>query len=574
MMNQPKRAVLSAILLGVACVGAVVASDTPPSAATQPAAPPLAVVNGEPILPGDVARELQRIHGSVEQTDRNDLDLDRLMFRMVNDLLIAQEARALGLDDEPTIVEKVRKKQDDLVLAHLDRTEVIERAEPTDDEVRRLFEEQHRVVELRVVSSLDEETARENLAELRDGADMEQMARERSVDPIQIRGGLMKPAPRIELLKGVGDAAFASEVGELAGPIQTKLGWTVLRVESFAEADESTFPTLEPGLRALLRQEKAKRLRAELAAQVRRHHEFRIDREAIDAIQPVREADARLLAKPEDPAAVLAYVGERRVLADDYAKALIQKWKGVRNIEFARAAAPMILERLVERALLLAEADRRGLSDLPEIRNPVRAYERQLLVPRYLEEVLAPTVEIEDADLRQYYEQNLDAFRRPPRVRLGQLTVATLEEAQRMAQSLRDGSDLGWLAKQYSGDEYAERGGDRGWLSPEPEADEFQDWLLGAERGSVADPIPVGDAFVVVKLLDREQQDPYPYERVSGNVREAVFGREFTERLDRFIKTLRGRSEIEVHEDRLARLNIAGTADLDPGGGAGGHGAH
>jgi parvulin-like peptidyl-prolyl isomerase len=521
-------------------------------------------VNGESILADDVARELKRIHKTVTKKERGELDLDRLMFRLVNDVLIGQEARALGMAEESSIADRVTRFQDELLLKLLDSKEIQDRAEPTEEEVRRLFREQYSVVQLRVVSSYDEEGAQQILAELRDGADMETLAREHSVDPIRVRGGLMKPAPRVELQRAVAEAAFSMELGQFAGPIQTKLGWTVIRIEGFEEPDEDHFAAAENTLRPLLRAEKARRLRAAVAETAKRHHPIEVDRAVVDAIVPVRKPDARLLAEPPDPQAIVASIGQRRILASEYSQALTRKWKGVRNIDYARAAAPIILDRLIERALLLSEAERRGYVKLPEVRRKVRSYETELLVPYYLEEVLAPSVNITDEQMRDYYAEHQNRFRKPPRVRVGQITVETPEEAERRAEAMREGADLAWLAKQYSMDEYAERGGDRGWLTPTPGADETSDWLLAAEPGDVGGPLLVNGAYVVVEVLDREQQEPYTFDEVSGNVREAIFKREFGEQLDRFIKKLRSRSEIAIHEDRLVRLSIAGSVEMAP----------
>ena len=70
-------------------------SQVPTGVAAVPEA--LALVNDEAILVNDVERRLMLMHQSASDASRVGFDLDRLMFRMVNDVLIGQEARALGL---------------------------------------------------------------------------------------------------------------------------------------------------------------------------------------------------------------------------------------------------------------------------------------------------------------------------------------------------------------------------------------------------------------------------------------------------------------------------------------------
>ena len=230
---------LSMILGVVAFAGPGGAPAWP--ASNEPAPGVLAMVNGEAIPLAALEQHLSRIHSVADEAERSDFDLDRLMFKLINDVLIGQEARALGMAEDPKIVKKLEELREDLSLKLFEKEKIGDRAKPEEKKIRKTFQEQYRVVQLRTVSSYDEEGARQMLEELRAGEDMEAMALERSVDPIRLRGGLMKPAPRIDLQREVATVAFALAPGELGGPIRTDLGWTVIRVESFADADPERF---------------------------------------------------------------------------------------------------------------------------------------------------------------------------------------------------------------------------------------------------------------------------------------------------------------------------------------------
>jgi parvulin-like peptidyl-prolyl isomerase len=572
------------VSFGVGVASSVAETAPPadsPTATTEDSTDPiqvpddaLAIVNGEAIHAEDVERLLGRIHQSAADAQRSDFDLERAMFRLVNDALIAQEARAMGMADDPQIAEKLERYRNELALRYFEREAFGERAEATEEEITALFAEQYRIVQLRVVSSYDEPGAKAMLAELHGGADMETMARERSVDPIAIRGGLMKPAPRIDLQREVAETAFSMQVGELGGPIRTPLGWVVFRVEAFEGADPARLEELRPTLNALIRQTKTKALRAELVANAREHHPVRVNQDAVAAITPKRLPDARLIPEVPDPDAVVVAVGGHSVLASDYGAALIGRWKGVRNEEAAVVAAPIVLNGLIQQKLLLAEALRREFDQRQTVQRRIHAHETRLLVARYLEEVVAASVEVKHEELRAYYEAQKNDFLRPPRLRLGQITVEQLEQAERIRDLLRDGADLGWLAEQHSIDGFEAKGGDRGWFEPTPGLDSFNDRLLESEVGDVLEPFGLEGHFAVIKVLAREEQGPYPYEQISGNIRQAALEQKTLAEIDRYIDVLRDRSEIEVFEDRLNDLQIAGTMDheSDEGGTASGHG--
>jgi parvulin-like peptidyl-prolyl isomerase len=142
-----------------------------------------------------------------------------------------------------------------------------------------------------------------------------------------------------------------------------------------------------------------------------------------------------------------------------------------------------------------------------------------------------------------------------------------MEEAERIARLLRQGTDLAWLARQHSTDRFKSAGGDRGWVAPRPGGPDER--LLETAVGDVLDPVGVSDNYVVLKVLAREEQGLYDYDEVSGNVRSAVYSRKLRGAMEKFMDTLRSRSEIEINEELLKSLQITGEEKRGPHPGPG-----
>lgn len=66
----------------------------------------IAVIDGEPITMGDLEYELQVVHRR-QISDARDLDISGFIHKLISDRLIVQEARRMGLEDEPEIIDKV-----------------------------------------------------------------------------------------------------------------------------------------------------------------------------------------------------------------------------------------------------------------------------------------------------------------------------------------------------------------------------------------------------------------------------------------------------------------------------------
>lgn len=517
----------------------------------------VATVNGEAMLLEDLELYLSALHRSAAAGERSGFDLDRLMFRAVNDMLLAQEARYLGMDQEEAIANQVVQYRDRLVLAVLERREISEKALPTEEELRQFFEDQYRVITLRVATALEQDDADEMLAEVRAGADMEALALDRSVDPYGPRGGLIDSVDRIDLQPEIAELALGLEPGKIAGPVRTDLGWSFIRLETIEKADPERFPELQRFIRSVVMQRKAQELRKALAASLRVRHPVSIDDDVLRSFRPKRLPDSTLVPDGAEPDTIVARVGKTQVVtAGEYSRALLMAWTNVRNEEAALAAAPGALERLIDQRLLLAEALARGYAERHEIQRRVRAHERELLVPLYLEEVVAADVTVSREEMTSYFEEHKQEYRKPPRIHLGQITVATMEEAERIAGLLRQGTDLAWLARQHSTDRFKSAGGDRGWVAPRPGGPD--DRLLEAAVGDVLDPFGDSDNYRVIKVLAREEQGLYEYDEVSGNVRSVVYSQKLRSVMEKFMDTLRSRSEIEINEELLKSLQITG----------------
>ncbi len=580
MKKLAPRIALVAVLLPSLAAPSTSAAEVVAPAATSPAVPaaaaeptPLAVVNGEPVYPEDAERQLAETHQQAQAGERAVFDLDRLVFRLVNDTLIAQEARAMGMLEEAPIPGKLEELRHQLAVQHLENEAVWRPATATDEEIREAFEREYRRVTLRVLTTLERDDAERALEDLRGGADFAKLAAERSVDPYKLRGGRVEDLARIDLQTELAQVAFDAAPGALLGPVRTSIGWSVVRVEAFSPADPDRFEAVRRDLRDLVRFRKGQALKAALAARLREKVPVEIDAEVLAGIAPERQPDARLMPKVGDRDAVLARVGDQTVTAGELGMALVWRWKGIRNEEAARAAVPLVLDGLLESKLLLAEALSRGYDRTPAVERRVAALEKDLLVDRYLKTVLGPAVTVDRDEMEAYYEAHRESFNRPPRFHVSQITVATPEEAREVARLAREGTDFAWLARRHSTDGYKETGGERGWVEPKPGGGDFDEALLAAQRGDVLEPMGAAGSWVVVRVNLREAQGPYPFEQVSGNVRSAVYAEKFQRLLADFVDKLRSRSDIEVDEAALAKLRITGTHEDAPADPAGhGHG--
>jgi len=564
-----------AVLWLAASVSAASNAEQAPPGGAQATVDPdvVATVNGDPVYLEDLERRLNATHSGQAETHRDAYDPERLVNAAIDDALLAQEGRAMELQDEPPIPRRLEAMRRRLALERLEQVEIQDKVHVSDEDLRRTFEQDYETVRLRILTVRERDEAERLLAELRQGGDFEALVAQHSVDQYSANGGLMEDLARRDIPGPIVAAAWGLEPGELTGPVRTALGWSILEIEKFTKPDPARFDRLADWLREEVRIRESATLRGLLANRLQESLKATIDYEVLGAISVDELPDGRLTAVVPDPAAPVARIGDFAITAEELGDALNKRWRRVRNKEAAVAARELVLHRLLRDDLLQIEALRRGYGDTPEAQRKIRAFETEQVAKRYLDQVVAPRIEIGPEELRAYYDEHLEEFRRPPRVHLGQITVKEEDEANRIAELLRQGTDLAWLARQHSIDGFKDSGGDRGWMVPQRGFDELQTEVFDAAPGDVIGPMGAPGNYIVMQVGAREEQGYFPFEEVAGAIRPELFRPKFEAFRQDLIRQLRSRSEIEINKDVLASLRFSGVRiEEDDGAGPGAHG--
>jgi len=527
-----------------------------------PAAEVVATVNGESLHFEDVERQLRDLHSGQSESQRAAFDVDRLMLRVINDALLAQEARILGMHEEEPIPQRIQELREDRARERLEYNEVLSQVEVTDEEIRQTFVDFYQKATYKVLTMQDRAEANRLRALLDEGADFESVAKDGAESGPGAQFRRFENVPRIDVYREIEKEVFGLEPGETAGPISIRLGWALVQLEALVEAADEDFPGVEKRIREEASFREADALRKELFKRLRDTLVVSVDSESAD-VGCERRGDGSLSPIVAEPAAIVAEVDGRTVTAAAFGEALGERWKQMRNQEAALASRQLVLDRIINFELMTAEALRRGYGETPEVDRAVKSYLTELLVPRFLSEVLGATIEVTPEEMEDFYQENRDRFRRPPRVMLGQVTVQSSDEADQVAELLRQNSDLAWVATRYSIDKYKEQGGKRGWVVADITQGELRESLQSAEPGTVLGPFVNGEnRFSVLRVEAKEDQGHYTLVEVSGNVREMVFSQKFRLKLNEVLTTLRDRAEIEIFEERLATMQISGQEQL------------
>lgn len=229
----------------------------------------------------------------------------------------------------------------------------------------------------------------------------------------------------------------------------------------------------------------------------------------------------------------------------------------------ARKARVVVTDREVDQALvrvaqqngitmerLLGEIAAAGLTEA-KYREELR---RQILDARVLSMRVATRVQVREEDLRAAYRAMLLDERKqlavePAIIVLGQENPANRELAGKLVLRARAGEDFGALARQYSADAHSRAaGGSLGRVEP----GKLPPWLDQAAQkldvGEVSEPLPLGNHWVVVKVVGRDPTKLPSLEEARAELSERVYAEKMAKARRRWLDGMRKQARVQ---DRL-----------------------
>ena len=219
-----------------------------------------------------------------------------LVERLIDMRLVAQEARASGLADDPDVKRELAQIENQIIsqvylTRHID-------AMITEEAVVARYDEHIaglppvEEISARHILLETEEDALAVIASLQGGADFIELAAEKSIGPSADRGGDIGFFGRDNVVPEFADAAFALQPGQISEtPVQSEFGWHVIKVdERRAEAP----PSLEE-MRQQFVGEISQELIAEMLDELR--DTTTVERFNMDG-SPIAEPEAEPAAEP------------------------------------------------------------------------------------------------------------------------------------------------------------------------------------------------------------------------------------------------------------------------------------
>ena len=221
-----------------------------------------------------------------------------------------------------------------------------------------------------------------------------------------------------------------------------------------------------------------------------------------------------------------------------------------------------LLDQQVDRLVLVAAAEAKGLDKSPEVTSRLMELRRSLLTAAYrnymVEQLPKPTEE----DIKAYYDNHHDEFVVLPRVNASWIKCATRKQAEAArARVVTKGEHFGTVAREVTIDECSKKdNGLLGYFNPDGyvrcigNKPEFSRRVFELEADDVSEPFEWEGGWAIVKVHEKttERQEPFSKarERIAARLRPQLTDSLLTAELQQ----LRQRVGVEILVDATAEL--------------------
>ena len=202
---------------------------------------------------------------------------------------------------------------------------------------------------------------------------------------------------------------------------------------------------------------------------------------------------------------------------------------------------------------------KKAIKDLEMDEKELREYTRRdLLISRFVETAFMSKVAVSEAEIRAFYDQNPDKFKRDETVKASHILIGAdsktsaddrkkaREKAEKLRKELAGGADFATLAKGNSTCPSSQQGGDLGFFGKGQMVPAFEKAAFALKPGEISDVVETQFGYHVIKLTEKKAAETTDFKDVKAKIEEFVKGQKVNEAIQKYLAETRKSAKIEV----------------------------
>lgn len=268
--------------------------------------------------------------------------------------------------------------------------------------------------------------------------------------------------------------------------------------------------------------------------------------------------------KKEQTGQVVAEVNGAVITTGDFAKEMAILPPYLKQMAETPEGRKEMLDSMIVRELVMQDALKQGLDKSPEVAAKMEDMKKRVVVEAYLKKKVEETVNISDADLQKFYDQNKEKFKTGEQVKASHILVKSEKEAQDVLAQLKGGAKFDDLAKKFSTDPAGQKGGDLGWFGKGSMIPEFEKVAFAMKEGDVSGVVKTKFGYHIIKLTGKRPAGIVPFAEVKEQLKASLLPEKQQEVFKKVKEDLKKNAKLSVKEDVLKGMGAKAADATNP----------
>lgn len=173
--------------------------------------------------------------------------------------------------------------------------------------------------------------------------------------------------------------------------------------------------------------------------------------------------------------------------------------------------------------------------------------ERDVLIQAVTVKTVGEPAQVNEAELRQYYDKNIAMFKQPEAVKLMLISMKDKKKARTALKKIKSGEDFSAVAATMSEDDYRVKGGDIGYVHrgrlklPKVENEAFR-----LKTGEISGLMHAEGNWYIIKAGDKKPEHQLSFEQMKNKLKMNIELQRTAELTEKWMTDLRAKAKIEV----------------------------
>jgi peptidyl-prolyl cis-trans isomerase C len=481
--------------------------------------------------------------------------------------MLIQAAYEHNIDQLEEVARVVLANKDKFLIDVLYSRHIADKADVSDAEIREYYDNLANKLRAYQIVVKNADTAQMLFERLKEGADIEQLAYQYSIDPGARRNrGDMGYFVWGAMPDEFQEVAFAMEPGEIAPPVKTQVGWHIIKLVDKTHNDlRGTFDQEKESIKEQILRRKHAKLIDQYYDVIKQKYPITVHQDVCDYLLHKREE----LYPPQLLASLPRSDFDIEQLDRNERELVLASWEGgeVSVLDYLVQARNIpnqvkpdldnydslktIIFLLKNMDILAYEATLEGLENDQEFKDKMHRFKELAMAEIMRNDSIPKPEPVTEQLARKYYDEHPAEYSNPAKIHLYEILVSDELQARKLAQEIKSLADFKERAMDLTerpGKRAAS--GDLGYIEREWFPQIF-DRAWKAPLNRVGGPVFVNGKYSIFWVVDRLQAELKDFLAVKREIMMKLDRDRHNETFQKWVDEQKEKTDIEVNEDAL-----------------------